>query len=43
MLSLFSAQALNWVVGDLSVQNSGVMRALRQKGIVGPLWEYLIR
>jgi len=43
MLSLFSAQALNWVVSDVSVQNSGVMRALRQKGIVGPLWEYLIR
>jgi len=43
MLLEHAGGAPNWIVGDISVQNSASIAKLRHMGLHGPLWEYLIR
>ena len=43
LLAEFTAQAGNWVVGDLPPELARIARQLRAKGVEGPLWEFLIR
>jgi radical SAM superfamily enzyme YgiQ (UPF0313 family) len=43
LLSEFSRQAQNWIVGELPLEKVKVIEGLRKKGIPGPLWEFLIR
>ncbi|MFH1067656.1 MAG: lipid biosynthesis B12-binding/radical SAM protein [bacterium] len=40
-LQEFSRQSPNWLVGDLPPAFAEIGARLRQKGVVGPLWEYL--
>ncbi len=43
VLSEFSAQSKNWIVGEQPPEMIAVANRLREKGIVGPLWEFLVR
>jgi radical SAM superfamily enzyme YgiQ (UPF0313 family) len=42
-LSRFSRQTPNWIVGELPQEKVRVIEQLRQKGVQGPLWEFLVR
>jgi radical SAM superfamily enzyme YgiQ (UPF0313 family) len=42
-LSGFSRQSPNWIVGELPQEKVRVIEGLRQKGVRGPLWEFLVR
>jgi radical SAM superfamily enzyme YgiQ (UPF0313 family) len=42
-LSEFSRESPNWIVGELPLEKTRVIEGLRQKGVQGPLWEFLIR
>jgi len=43
VLAEFSARSRNWIVGELPPEKIKVIEGLRQKGIAGPLWEFLVR
>lgn len=43
LLSEFSRTSPNWIVGELPPEKTRVIEGLRQKGVQGPLWEFLIR
>jgi radical SAM superfamily enzyme YgiQ (UPF0313 family) len=43
ILSEFSRQSQNWIIGELPPEKTKVIEGLRQKGIEGPLWEFLVR
>jgi radical SAM superfamily enzyme YgiQ (UPF0313 family) len=43
MISQFHAESHNWILEDISQQHTHVMRGLRNIGVLGPLWEFLIR
>jgi radical SAM superfamily enzyme YgiQ (UPF0313 family) len=43
MLSGFSESSPNWIVGELPPEKTRVIEGLREKGVLGPLWEFLIR
>lgn len=43
ILSEFSRQSPNWIVGELPPEKIKVIEGLRQIGIAGPLWEFLVR
>jgi radical SAM superfamily enzyme YgiQ (UPF0313 family) len=43
VLSGFSRQSPNWIVGELPQEKVRVIEGLRRKGVRGPLWEFLVR
>jgi radical SAM superfamily enzyme YgiQ (UPF0313 family) len=43
LLSEFSGISPNWIVGDIPAGNAKAAGNLRSMGIVGPLWEFLVR
>lgn len=43
LLDEFSAISPNWIVGNLPAENAKVAGNLRNMGIAGPLWEFLVR
>jgi radical SAM superfamily enzyme YgiQ (UPF0313 family) len=43
LLGEFSKQSKNWIVGDIPEHNATVVTNLRRMGVVGPLWEFLVR
>jgi radical SAM superfamily enzyme YgiQ (UPF0313 family) len=43
LLRRFRGQRPNWIIGDIPASLVQVMDGLRQRGIKGPLWEFLAR
>ncbi len=43
LLKSFSQESGNWVIGELPEENAKVAKNLRAMGVVGPLWEFLVR
>jgi hypothetical protein len=43
VLKEFAAESKNWVVGELPPELARIARLLRDKGIEGPLWEFLVQ
>jgi hypothetical protein len=39
-LAEFGERAPNWITGPLPANFSRIAERLRQRGVVGPLWEY---
>jgi radical SAM superfamily enzyme YgiQ (UPF0313 family) len=39
-LAGFKQRSSNWIVGPLPTEFAGLAERLRQRGVVGPLWEY---
>jgi radical SAM superfamily enzyme YgiQ (UPF0313 family) len=43
LLQRFRGQRPNWIIGDIPASLLQVMNGLRQRGVKGPLWEFLAR
>lgn len=43
LLEEFASRARNWVVGEIPPEQQRVTKMLRDRGVEGPLWEYLVR
>ena len=43
LLSRFRRERPNWIVGDIPDSLVTVMKGLRERGVKGPLWEFLAR
>lgn len=43
LLQRFSSERKNWIYGAASQDTLAVQQRLRQKGVTGPLWEFLTR
>lgn len=43
LLQQFSSERKNWVYGATSPEDMAVQARLREKGVAGPLWEFLTR
>jgi radical SAM superfamily enzyme YgiQ (UPF0313 family) len=43
LLNIFANESKNWIIGELSKDNSDVAERLRSIGVVGPLWEFLVK
>jgi radical SAM superfamily enzyme YgiQ (UPF0313 family) len=41
LLELFHERKSNWIIHDLTPDQLRIMKGLRTKGVVGPMWEFL--